>query len=147
MQSWACSLAPCPGPSQMLRSHRDPSPGLSLLYSGPPSPALDQLEPSRISGGEELLLGLWSTQIFWVKLTPISAHSHFTEGQTEAVASQAYLSYTSSLPAWPRPPPVGAGGPPCSLQGMKSSTRQGWPSGWGGGRDACASPAATSPSS
>lgn len=36
-------------------------------HSEPLSPAVDQLEPSRIGGREEPLLGLWSTQLFLVK--------------------------------------------------------------------------------
>lgn len=113
----------------MLRFHRDPSPGLSL----PLRASVTCIGPTR------------TFQNQWVKLTPISAHSHFTEGETEAVASQStpflHLSgNTSSLPAWPQPPPVGAGGPPCTFQGVRS-TRRAWPSGSGG--DAWASPAAT----
>lgn len=128
----------CPGPSQLLRSHRDPSPGLSLpLWASITCIGLTRTFQNQWRGGAPT----WPLEQpdFLGEANPhLSPLPLYRRGSRGCGLS----GNTSSLPAWPQPPPVGAGGPPCTLQGVRSGPRWVWPSGWGGGGDAWASPAA-----
>lgn len=119
----------CPGPSQLLRSHRDPSPGLSLpLWASITCIGLTRTFQNQWRGGAPT----WPLEQpdFLGEANPhLSPLPLYRRGSRGCGLS----GNTSSLPDWPQPPPVGAGGPPCTLQGVRSGPRWVWPSGWGGG--------------
>lgn len=122
--------APSSGPSQPAQIHRDPSLVLSLLLGasgtciGPTRTFQNQWR-----GGA---LGLWSTQLFWVKLNPASASPTLQKGKQRPWIRKTLFLHSSGNPPCSfltvclasASPLSGLVGLPVPLKGGRRGTRQ-----------------------